>query len=138
PVNAVDTLVVPQIALYVAKVQVAQTKAPVALIVSQTQQPIGNDSIFTAELGAIPVAALTDLEGLTCQTDTHAHLGDCTLCHLAALRWLHHFFSMASLSTSALRRSSAYIFFRRRFSSSSSFNRAIIEASIPPNLARHL
>lgn len=30
-------------------------------------------------------------------------------CHLFTLRWLYHFFSMASLSTSALRRSSAYI-----------------------------
>jgi hypothetical protein len=34
--------------------------------------------------------------------------------------------------------SSMYIFFRRRFSSSSSFIRVIMDASIPPNLARHL
>lgn len=32
----------------------------------------------------------------------------------------------------------AYIFFRRRFSSSSSRSRAIKDASMPPNLARHL
>ncbi len=31
-----------------------------------------------------------------------------------------------------------HIFLRRRFSSSSSFKRAIMEASIPPYLARHL
>ena len=34
--------------------------------------------------------------------------------------------------------SSAYIFFRRLFSASSSFNRDIMDASIPPYLARHL
>ncbi len=31
-----------------------------------------------------------------------------------------------------------YIFLRRRFSSSSSFMRAIMDVSMPPNLARHL
>jgi hypothetical protein len=38
----------------------------------------------------------------------------------------------------ALSFSSAYIFFNRRFSSSSYFIRFISDASIPPNLVRHL
>ena len=46
--------------------------------------------------------------------------------------------STAMRAVSALRRSSAYIFFSRRFSSSSSFRRFTIDASIPPNFARHL
>jgi hypothetical protein len=37
-----------------------------------------------------------------------------------------------------LRRSSAYIFLSRAFSSSSSFMREIIGVSIPPYFARHL
>jgi hypothetical protein len=37
-----------------------------------------------------------------------------------------------------LRRSSAYIFLSRWFSSSSSLSQAIIDASMPPNLVRHL
>ena len=39
---------------------------------------------------------------------------------------------------SALRFPSTYILPRRRFSSSSSFSRAIIDTSMPPNFARHL
>jgi len=39
---------------------------------------------------------------------------------------------------SALRCASAYIFFSRRFSSSSSFIRATIETSLRPNFDRHL
>jgi len=47
-------------------------------------------------------------------------------------------FVSASATISALSRSSAYIFFKRRFWSSSSFMRAIKDASMPPCLARHL
>src|SRR5690606_3168782 len=42
-----------------------------------------------------PIRAIhwqSDVEGLTCQAATHAHFGDCALCHLSTLRWLHHFF----------------------------------------------
>src|SRR5690625_6394161 len=53
-------------------------------------------------------------------------------------RWRYHFFSIASLRISALMRSSAYIFFSRAFSASSSLRRAIMELSMPPYFARHL
>ena len=58
--------------------------------------------------------------------------------HLPALRWPHHFFERASLSRSALSWASAYIFFSRRFSSSSSFIRPTMDTSMPPNLLCHL
>lgn len=45
---------------------------------------------------------------------------------------------MASVMISALRRSSAYIFLRRWFSSSSSLRRAMSEASIPPEFGTPL
>ena len=48
------------------------------------------------------------------------------------------FFVRAYATISAFKRSSAYIFFCRRFSSSSSYMRAISVASMPPNLERHL
>jgi hypothetical protein len=54
------------------------------------------------------------------------------------VRWLYHFFWRASWTMSAFSFTSAYNRFRRLFSVSSSFNRAISEVSIPPNLARHL
>src|SRR5690554_1327672 len=118
--------------------QEAQTKPPVPLIVGQADQPVGNLGIFVAELGPIAKAGVADAEYPASQANTDAFLIDGFLRHLTATRRLHHFFSMASLRMSAFSRSSAYIFLSRRFSSSSSFRRAIMEASIPPNLARHL
>lgn len=50
------------------------------------------------------------------------------------LRWPHHFFDRAYFNRSALSYASAYIFFRRRFSSLSSFIRATMDTSMPPNL----
>ena len=50
----------------------------------------------------------------------------------------HHFFVMASFKISASSFSSIYIFLSRAFYASSFFMRAIIEASMPPYLARHL
>jgi len=47
------------------------------------------------------------------------------------LRWRYHFFVSASATISALRRSSTYIVLRRRFSSSSSFVRAISDGIHP-------
>ncbi len=52
--------------------------------------------------------------------------------------WLHNFFVMMSLAISALSCSSAYIFSRHWFSSSSSFIRFISDVSMPPNLVRYL
>src|SRR5690554_2089420 len=107
-------------------------------MLGQAQQPVGDQCILTAQAGLVAVAGFTDTEQTTGQPDADRFFCDGLLRHLTAARRLHHFFSMASLSISALSRSSAYIFFRRRFSSSSSLSRAIMEASMPPNLERHL
>lgn len=85
----------------------------------------------------VAVAGLADTKRQAGQPDADALLYG-SLRHLAPARWLHHFFCRASWTISAFRRSSAYIFLSRRFSSSSSLSRAISEASMPPNLLRHL
>src|SRR5476651_118387 len=138
PVDPIDTLVVPLKALHVAQIQEAQAEAPIALIGRQTDQPVCNDFVLGIELGLVAKTRLADAKGQTSQTDRCAPLVNHPARHLAALRWRYHFFASASATISALRRSSAYIFLSRLFSSSSSFIRAISEASMPPNLARHL
>src|SRR3546814_14456463 len=88
--------------------------------------------------GLVAVAGLADLEGLAGMPDAGASAFDRGSGHLPAQRWPHHFFESASLSRSALSWASAYIFFSRRFSSSSSFIRPTMDTSMPPNLLRHL
>src|SRR5471032_1317546 len=138
PVDPVDALVVPLKALHIAQIQEAQAEAPVALIGGQTDQPVCDDLVLGVKLGLVTEAGLADAKRQASQADRCAPLVDHTARHLTALRWRYHFFARASATISALRRSSAYIFFRRLFSSSSSFIRAMSEASMPPNLARHL
>ena len=58
PVNPVDSLVVPLVALDVAQVQVAQAKAPVAVVVRQAQQPVSDLLILDIVLGLVPIARL--------------------------------------------------------------------------------
>src|SRR5690606_17028953 len=94
--------------------------------------------ILTVIFGLIVIAALTDAEHRASDTNARTELLDRTSRHLFASRWRYHFFSIASRAISAFKRSSAYIFLRRRFSASSSLSRAIIEVSIPPYLARYL
>src|SRR3989338_3887289 len=137
-VNAIHPFVVPWISLHVAQIQKAQPEPPVALVVGQANQVIGDLGILCRELCPVAVAGLADTECLAGQPDAGAVLFHSLLCHLAPARWLHHFFCRASWTISALRRSSAYIFLSRRFSSSSALSRDIREASMPPNLLRHL
>src|SRR5690606_17835829 len=137
-IDAVHALVVPAKAFHVAQIQEAQAKTPVALVVCQTNEPIGNFRVFGIKLWPVAIARLADAECRAYQSDANPALLDRLNRHLAPARWLHHFFSKASLTISALSFSSAYIFLRRRFSSSSSLSRAISDASIPPNLDRHL
>jgi hypothetical protein len=58
--------------------------------------------------------------------------------HLFAIRRRYHFFARASFKISASSWTSAYIFFKRLFSSSSSLSRPIKLAFMPPNLLRYL
>ena len=68
-VNPVHTLVVPFEALDVAQVQEAQPKAPVALVVRQPHQPVGNEDVFRVQLGLVAITGLADAECLTRQLD---------------------------------------------------------------------
>src|SRR5690554_6417011 len=138
PVNPINPFVIPAKSFDVPQMQKAQAKAPVPLVMGQPDQPIRDLGILAAELCPIAIAGLADAEHPASQANTDLLLTDGFLRHLTATRRLYHFFSMASLRMSAFSRSSAYIFLSRRFSSSSSFNRAIMDASMPPNLARHL
>src|SRR5690606_38850994 len=125
-------------ALYVAQMQVTQTKTPVLLVMREADQPVGNFNVLVAQFRLVAIASFADAEDPASQTDANPIFSNSFLRHLSTTRRLYHFFSMASLRMSAFSRASAYIFFRRRFSSSSSFRRAIMEASMPPNFARHL
>ena len=58
--------------------------------------------------------------------------------HLLAYNLIRLLMAQASFRIAESICDSAYIFFRRRFSSSSSFTRAIIDTSIPPYFDRHL
>ena len=57
-------LVVPPHLLDVAKVQNAQNEAPVALLVRQLEQPVGDLFLLCNSLGFVTVEGLADLEGL--------------------------------------------------------------------------
>src|SRR5690606_212131 len=137
-IDAVHPLVVPAQALHVAQVKEAQAEAPVLVGRRQSDQPVRDPGVLVRSLGLVPIAGLTHLEGLAGVPDVRPSAFDRCSGHLPALRWPHHFFDRASFNRSALSWASAYIFFRRRFSSSSSFIRATMDTSMPPNLLRHL
>ena len=129
----------------------AETALPIAFF-RKTERPRyrrGDDGVFATTGEAWPRLAWVGLTGDQVKEGSHTFLAtreagvwvrasDAAVSHLSTRRRLHHFFAMASLSTSACNCTSATIFFKRRFSSSSSFNRATMEASMPPYLARHL
>src|SRR3546814_4019977 len=91
--------------------------------ISDWSSDVCSSDLLLARLGLVAVAGLADLEGLAGMPDAGASAFDRGSGHLPAQRWPHHFFESASLSRSALSWASAYIFFSRRFSSSSSFIR---------------
>jgi len=68
-VNPVDTLVVPFEPFDVAQVQEAQPEAPVALVVRQPYQPVGDDTVFFVQLGLVPIAGLADAKRPTRQVN---------------------------------------------------------------------
>jgi hypothetical protein len=49
-INLVDALLVPFEAFHVTQVQEAQTESPVAQVVRQPYQPVGNDIVFRIQL----------------------------------------------------------------------------------------
>ena len=106
--------------------------------VAADEQVVGDLNILGRQLFLVTLAGLTNTKCQAGQSDTDTFELDCLLRHLTPARWLHHFFARASCTISALRRSSAYIFFSRRLSSSSSRIRTISDTSMPPNLLRLL
>ena len=54
---------VPFEALHVAKVQIAKTKAPVSVVVGQTDEPIGNQLILGIVLSFVAIARLANSKG---------------------------------------------------------------------------
>jgi len=69
-INPVDAfMVIPFETFYVTQIQDAQPEAPVALVVRQPYQPLGNDVVFCIQLNLVPVAGLADAECLAGQLD---------------------------------------------------------------------
>lgn len=83
-------------AFYVAQVQKAQAKPPVALTASDAEQSVGNDLIFLIQLRLIAIATFADNKQLAGKTYADIPAPDCILRHLLSTRWRHHFFAMAS------------------------------------------
>lgn len=92
------------------------------MAMSQADQSVGNFSVFMAEFGLIAITGFTDAKNQACQAYADCFLTHGSLCQLTALRRLYYFLSMASLRISAFKRSSAYIFLSRRFSSPAPLN----------------
>src|SRR5690554_5879174 len=67
----VKPLVVPAKPFDVSKMQKAQTKAPVRLMVGQSHQPVRDLSVLAAQFGLIAVAGLTDAEHPAGQTNAN-------------------------------------------------------------------
>ena len=56
---------VPDKVFDVAQVQVAQPKAPGAIIVCQSNEPVGDLVVFSVELGLVAITGLADAKRLT-------------------------------------------------------------------------
>lgn len=72
--------------------QEAHAKAPVALVVGQAQQVIGDRLVLGGQLRLIPIAGITDPEGRAGQPDRDSPSSHRLHRHLAPARWLHHLF----------------------------------------------
>lgn len=137
-VYSVHAFMVTAKAIYIAKVQIAQTKTPVAMVVRQAKQPIGNFVVLCIHLALIPIARFADPKCHAGNPYGQPSFLNRFDGHLPSARSPHHFFSRASATILALIFSSRYIFLRRWFSSSSYLSRDIKETSIPPYLDRRL
>jgi hypothetical protein len=141
-VNPVDSLVVLLKALDIAQVEITESEAPVAVVVRQSQQPVGYLLVLSVLLGFVLITDLAHREDLAGQSHRYTPLNYRPPGHITSARGgnpgPHHFFVKALFRILALSRSSAYIFLSRALSTPSSLSRAIIDVSIPPYLARHL
>ena len=69
PVDPVHAFVVPGETAHVAQMQETQPEAPVAVVVGQAQQPLGNLVVLDATPGLVAVAGLADLKRLASSPD---------------------------------------------------------------------
>lgn len=72
PVDAIHPLVIPGKALDVAQIQIAQPEAPVALVVCQSHQPVGDLFALGIALRLVPLAGFAYREEFARQVDRHA------------------------------------------------------------------
>lgn len=75
PLYPVNPFVVPAKAQRVAKVQVAQPKAPVGLLLGQPNQPISDHGIVARELGLVAVTGLADADRRASHPNADVTLG---------------------------------------------------------------
>jgi hypothetical protein len=68
-INSVDVLVVLCRRFQVAHVQEAQAETPVALVVRQNYQSVGNEAVFCVHLSCISAAGLADVKCLAREPD---------------------------------------------------------------------
>jgi hypothetical protein len=82
--------------LNIAQIQKTQPESPVALIMGETDQVIGNLNILGGQLRLIAVAGLADTERQAGQLNADTPVLYGLLRHLASARWRYHFFCIAS------------------------------------------
>jgi hypothetical protein len=112
-VDAFHALVIPFKALNVAQLRLVQAKSQVPMVVCQTSQPVGHFDVLCVEFALITKARYADANRLARHPYAHTALARRRLGYLPSGRWPHHIFS-------------------------NSFMRDIINAPMPPDLARHL
>jgi len=76
----------------VAQIQVTQANAPVAVVVGQTQQPVGHFDVLCVEFALLTKARFADGTHLAGHPYARTALAHCSFGHLPSVRWPHHFF----------------------------------------------
>ena len=112
--------------LHVPQIQKTQAKTPGPPRLRQADEQIGNLPVFDVELRLVAVAGLAHTKRTAGQRDADALVRHRSYGHLPTLGWPGYFFPKASFRSSFCMLSSAYIFFKRRFSSSMPFISEII------------
>src|SRR5215216_5227737 len=135
-VHSADALVVPAIALVPHVVRHLAT-APTRLLVCQLAWLL-HDRFICRSLCLVAIRTATDLHGATSLSFTQSKFLNCVPSQFPSFGYLESFFSIISFSTSCSKLRFAYICFKRRFSSSSSFIRFTSLTLIPPYFAFHL
>jgi len=84
--------VIPSKTLDVTQVQVANAKAPIAMAIRQSDQPVDYFMILSIELALVAVARLADAKSLASNPYANTPLCYRLLGHFSSARWPHHFF----------------------------------------------